>query len=211
MPKSPSPKKERKMQLKTFIFNFFEKDKEYRHATESNPDMTKSEFSHLLFKTILRILVAFDRKSEKLKFFQAVFSVLNEQKISDKDISLYMDQLYEQLEFFDQQTLNTYLTYYLHNEPKGSVYVGMTFRHLLKEMIQHGITNNRMFLSKGTHLAEQLSRNLEEQEVLKNVMQAIIFQKDIHLDLPNLKKSLSKKELLIKLEECERKLMKLNK
>jgi hypothetical protein len=173
--------------------------------------MTKSEFSHLLFKTILRILKAFDRKGEKQKFFQAVFSILNEQKISDKDISLYIEQLYEQLEFFDQQTLNTYLTFYLHNEPKGSVVVGLTFRHLLGEMIHKDITNNRSFLSKGTHLAEQLSKNMEEQDIIKNVMQALIFQKDIELDLPHLKKSLSKKELLKRLEECERKLMKLNK
>jgi hypothetical protein len=204
-----SSQKSKKIQLKTFIFNFFLKDKEYRNATESNSQMTKYEFSYLLFKTIIRILMAYNKKSEKHKFFQALFSVLNEQKINQTDIYLYIDALYEELEFFDQQTLNVYLTFYLHNEPTGFIISRITFRRLLQEMIDNDITNNREFLKKGTILAETLTDKIDEQNVLKNVMQAFIFNNDIDLDslLPNEKKSMSKKELIKRLEKCEKKLM----
>jgi hypothetical protein len=210
MQESNPKEKKKAVYLKKFVFNFFLNDEEYRNATETNSNMTKNEFSYLLYKTILRILQLYNKKLDKQKFFKAIFSVLKEQNIKNDNVDLYVNSLYAQLDFFDQQTLNIYLTYYLHNEPKGTIIKGVSFRRLLEEMIENGIINNRKFLSKGLHLVEKLTSNVKEQEILKNVMEAFIFNNDINLDslMPDYKKSLSKQQLIKKLEECEKKINK---
>jgi len=167
--------------------------------------MTTKTSSHVLFKTVLGVAKAYNRKINTQKFFHALFSALSGMRMKEEQTHYAYEKLLGNLDFFDVQHMRVHLLYYLHQEPKGMVMKGLSFSTLLQKMVQHNITSNKEFLQRGSGFIESLTRFPEFHERLEKVIQAFIWGTEVKSEstLP------SREKLLEALHKCEEKVRRL--
>ena len=171
-------------------------------------DMTKSKYIKELLLLFKKSLAFYNKKKEKEKFIQDVISTLVDKKLAQTEALKIYENFFQDLDFFQQQQLNIYFQFYLHDFPKKSIAAGLDVEQLLKLMIEENICDNKSLLKKGYAFVEHLladKKTTQNNEMIKqrilDVMENLIFKtKLINIDTYE---ALSRSELIARLKKCE--------
>lgn len=153
------------------------------------------------------------RRFDKNTFIQLVFETLDPSAKHEDIRNLLMLLTPEQ-----KQTMTFRLNFFLHNlDIKRNVFTGLSFQTLAEDMLRSEITNQKDYLKSSGALIEKLLKGIKGSEYdvkrtkIENAMQDLIWNRLVKGAVTSSKESLSsssltKKQLLEKLKECEAKL-----
>jgi len=208
-----SPKKKT---LREITVKYFQQE-EIKEFFDNPKNLERHDkFSQLLFRAALNLSKKYDKKMDQLKFFQTLFTVVNQEKLSEQETKEGYKTLLESVGFEDEQQLRVTLLLYLHNYPKGNAVPGISYKTILEKMIERGIVNNKKFLTEGTRLIEDITpeamyRDVMYREKLNDIIQAFLFgtHQEYAAKKENKVKNATREELLKELKACREKLRKL--
>jgi hypothetical protein len=203
-----SPKKKT---LREITVKYFQQE-EIKEFFDNPKNLERQDkFSQLLFRAALNLSKKYDKKMDQLKFFQTLFTVVNQEKLSEQETKEGYKTLLESLGFEDEQQLRVTLLYYLHNYPKGNAVPGLSYKTILEKMIERGIVNNKKFLTEGTRLIEAITPEAMYREKLNDIISAFLFgtHQEYAAKKENKVKNATREELLKELKACREKLRKL--
>lgn len=203
-----SPKKKT---LREITVKYFQQE-EIKEFFDNPKNLERQDkFTQLLFLAALNLSKKYDKKMDQLKFFQTLFTVLNQEKFSEQETKEGYKTLVESLGFEDEQQLRVTLLLYLHNYPKGNAVPGISYKTILEKMIDRGFVNNKKFLTEGARLIEAITPEPMYREKLNDIIQAFLFgtQQEYAAKKENKVKNATREELLKELKACREKLRKL--
>ena len=207
--KSPSKKKT----LREIAIKYFQQ-KELRNFFENPKNMDRHDaISQMLFRASLHISQKYNKKIEQYKFFQTLFSLLKEEKLSEEETKEAYNTFVESLSFEKVQELRVNLLYYLHHYPKGNAVPTVSYKTILEQMIKHGVTNNKKFLMEGTRFIETLTDDIIYHGKLSDIVSAFLFgthQEYAEKKENKIKNNVSREKLLKELKDCREKVRKLS-
>jgi hypothetical protein len=200
--KSPSKRKS----LRELAKHYFNQKEIHSFFENSKNIENQRAFSILIFRAAMVLARQVNKKMDQFKFFQTLFSVLNQNKLNEENTRAAYEILMSNLDFFDVQELKIYLVYYLHQYPKGNAVPGLSYKTILEKMIQRGIVNNQKFITEEARFIEALTPEQHYHSKLRDIISAFLFgTHNEYLSSASKVKQVSREQLLKELRECRRK------